>query len=800
MPTDAVVTSDRAPDDFMRDTGLWVVAGVGVYSVQEASESSRASSLREWSAASIRARTAFHSIYLGPDPDGAPRDAPRGDSLPSADEDDEIDSPFLLTRVQGQAVLTSRRAEITLVSGAPGTGKSHTIAAIACDALSRGETVLVAAKSDATVDALLDLLERSPGPEPVVFGSTDRRRALAEQLSAGQLEAVSAHRLGQLAGEWQAADERRTQVHLELAAQLWAAAAVDGTHPFTAAARRDAPGLFDPAVDLAEVQRRCARARAPVSGWWSRRRRRRAAAKLRRLAGASPETGIERIEDAADAVKMAQAAARLTPLEDGGHGPLWAQLADAVDHARDARGRWLEADSRSEHRLNWASRSSIAALAKALRSGRSARRDQLAKLKGDRLIEALPLWVGTLADIDDLLPPEPALFDLVVLDEASSIDQPLAATALLRGRRAVIAGDPRQLRQVSFVSDAEHEAAVAAHGLANDPELAARLDVRRNSAFDLAAGAAPVLMLDEHFRSDPHLVEFIARRLYDGQVHVATRSPRTESVDCIDVVRVAGQRDKAGVVQAEIAAAMQQARALLPSGGVAGHRPDGRFHLPTVGMVTPFRAQADALEEAVLAAFTADELEALDLRIGTAHSFQGNERDVVIISMGLGPEEGATSWRFVEDRHLFAVLMTRARRRVVVLVSADPPSGGLVASYLAQADAPPGRPHPVAAVGAWAESIAGDLAAGGAEVVTAYPWGCHVVDIVAGDATRAVGIECQVHPDGPDAHIDRHLSLRRHGWELHEAFESQWADRRGELVVDLLGRLKGTGEASKKTG
>jgi hypothetical protein len=47
--------------------------------------------------------------------------------------------------------------------------------------------------------------------------------------------------------------------------------------------------------------------------------------------------------------------------------------------------------------------------------------------------------------------------------------------------------------------------------------LAARLDVRRNSAFDLAAGATTANVLGEHFRSDPHLVEFVAHRLYGGQ-------------------------------------------------------------------------------------------------------------------------------------------------------------------------------------------------------------------------------------------------------------------------------------------
>src|SRR5205814_2962584 len=112
-------------------------------------------------------------------------------------------------------------------------------------------------------------------------------------------------------------------------------------------------------------------------------------------------------------------------------------------------------EARSETRMKPPTLAALAALATALRSGRSARGVQLSRLRDDSLTDALPLWVGTLADIDDLLPPLEGLFDLVILDEASSIEQPLAAPALLRSRRAVIVGDPQQLRHASFLADTD---------------------------------------------------------------------------------------------------------------------------------------------------------------------------------------------------------------------------------------------------------------------------------------------------------------------------------------------------------
>ncbi len=203
------------------------------------------------------------------------------------------------------------------------------------------------------------------------------------------------------------------------------------------------------------------------------------------------------------------------------------------------------------------------------------------------------------------------------------------------------------------------------------------------------------------------------------------------------------------------------------------------------------RAQADAMEEAVLASFSADDIEELDLRVGTVHAFQGNERDIVLASVGVGPEDGVRSWRFVEDSHLFTVFVTRARKRLVVLLSAVPPPGGLLAEYLAQADLPPGRPKPAAHVDEWPAGIAAGLESAGVSALPGYPTGRHVVDICVGDAQRHFAIECCVHAEGPTAHIDRHLSLCRLGWSFQEAYQSRWGSRRGELIVEIHRRLAG---------
>jgi hypothetical protein len=773
----AFVGADRSPDELIRRGDLVVVAGIGVYTTNEVATMSHATSLEGWVAGALNAPTAFHALYT----DAA--DLDRDDAV-SQDGDttrpvDDIAmtalkpvSPFTLTPAQRRAVVRARTEPITVVSGAPGTGKSHTITAVACDALGRGETVLVAAKSEATIDALLALFERAPGLDPVVFGSNERKAALARRLASGQIHPASLFTVERKRDHLASLVASRDRLHAQIAARLRAERASTEDPAEVNEARVAWPSVFDGSIDLDHVGDLIAVASHHGGGWLAQWRQHRATAELDQILGAStPEQRVSVVH----AYVLSRGVEAVAQLEASGGleiGAAWDDLVAADDLVRDAAAAWLASESRSEERMSPATLGAVAALATALRSGRAARRQQLAVLD-QRVTRALPLWVGTLADIEDLLPRSAALFDVVILDEASSIDQPVAASALLRGRRGVIMGDPRQLRHVSFLSDERRAKALAAHHIDASSPLAWKLDVRRNSAFDIAAGVAPVLTLDEHFRSAPHLVDFVSRRFYDGAVQVATRSPATESIDCVDVIRVDGTRNKQEVVVAEVDAVIALLHTLHDDGATS------------VGVITPFKAQADALEAAVLATFTADELVGMDLRVGTVHAFQGNERDIVIASLGIGADAKPGSWRFAQDPHLFAVLVTRARQRFIVVHSADPPAGGLLADYVAQADGPPGPPAPAGPLPAWPRDIAADLHRTGVRTIHAYPTGRHVVDVCVGDAASFYGIECTVHPDGANAHIERHLSLHRAGWILREAFESRWSDRRGELLVDL---------------
>ncbi|WP_310376485.1 DEAD/DEAH box helicase [Catenuloplanes atrovinosus] len=723
---------------------LVAYAAAALYIARDVASTGPRDTLLTWANRTGLEHTALAAVYTG-----APGDATAAEQ--------EVSSPLPLNAAQRTVVARTRSERVVVVSGPPGNGKSHAVVAAALDTVARGGSVLVATQSRHAAEVLGGLLERYPGPVPVLFGDAERRDEIATTLTSGLGEGVPP---GRLAEDARAVDEAAAAVRRaerEITAALAREALAEELEdwlPLLPALRADVPAAFAPDADLQRARRLHDEAAAEPVGWWRRFRRRRAERRLRAMLGTHDRAGT-----ALRAAESVRAAAELAACGGTDLAARWDALARADDALAAAIGTRLRHDATSAARWDAAARRSAAALAAALRAGRARRREALAALDGSALVRALPLWVGTVTDAEDLLPAVPALFDLVILDEAAHIDQIRAAPVLARARAALVVGDPRQLRFVSFVGDADVAVTLETHGLGG---YADRLDIRRISAFDLAAGAAAVTVLDEHYRSVPHLIEFSARRFYDDRIALVTRHPRTEGTDAVEVRQVAPGT--------EVEAVVEEVRRL--SGGTG------------IGVVTPFRGQADALEAALLAAFPVERIEAMGLRVGTVHAFQGAEADVVIASLGLSDADPASRHRFAADPNLFNVMITRARRRLVVVTAQQRPAG-LIGDFLAYAAEPPRPAHaPPDAAKGWAARLGRELAEAGVTVRADYPVGRWTVDLCAGET----GLICRVHPDGPAAHLERQRTLRRAGWDLRDAFPSRWDGDAARAAMEIVSR------------
>ena len=282
------------------------------------------------------------------------------------------------------------------------------------------------------------------------------------------------------------------------------------------------------------------------------------------------------------------------------------------------------------------------------------------------LVNMLSCWAVTSLSTRGRVPLEPGFFDLLVIDEASQCDIASALPLLFRAKAAVIIGDPKQLRHISAIPPRRDRELLRKHDLT---EGFAKWAYSENSLFDLASplcGHDDIIMLRDHHRSHADIIEFSNQHFYEGRLRIATKYDRlrrpAHDVPTVRWVPVQGAvvRPGSGALnEIEAKSVVQELERLCIQQGYNG----------TVGVVTPFRAQANRIRDLVNAHPHASLLLAkLELLIDTVHKFQGDERDVIIFSpvVSKGVADGAVGFLKKTD-NLFNVAITRARAALIVV-------------------------------------------------------------------------------------------------------------------------------------
>lgn len=276
----------------------------------------------------------------------------------------------------------------------------------------------------------------------------------------------------------------------------------------------------------------------------------------------------------------------------------------------------------------------------------------------------LPAWAITSLSLKNRIPFDDGLFDLVVIDEASQCDIASALPLLFRAKRAVIIGDPQQLKHITGLLKAADTRLMIKHGILENPTWG----YSANSLFDAMASLpiAQRFTLNEHHRSDNAIIDFSNKHFYDGNLIIATRHKklkRSENSKSIEWINICGEvkapSGSGAMNMQEVEAVHRYLKELLIERGYKG----------TVGVVTPFRYQANRIREMVEGDIKLQEYcERANVIIDTVHKFQGDERDVMIFSPVLSKGIRVNALGFLKSQgNLFNVAITRARSHLVII-------------------------------------------------------------------------------------------------------------------------------------
>ena len=392
---------------------------------------------------------------------------------------------------------------------------------------------------------------------------------------------------------------------------------------------------------------------------------------------------------------------------------------------------------------------------------------------------AVPVWIMPLSRVYESFDPRETKFDVVIIDEASQSDV-TALAALYLGRTHIVVGDKEQVTPDAIgqrIADVQRLIATDLQGIPNS-----HLYDGQTSVYDLAEAAfGGVVALREHFRCVPEIIQFSNQLSYNNTIR-PLREPFSASVSpALVPQRVNGYREsqgKSNKVEAEEVASLITACLEDPS-----------YAKNELGEPTSFGIisllgdeQAYLIESLLRKRLAPDVFTKHRLLCGNAAQFQGDERDVVFLSMVDGPpDDGKLTLRDAGPKDLYKkrynVAVSRARNQLWVIHSLDPEghlkSGDLRRRLIEHARDPHALLRAMEKQGRQTESefeklVLERFLSAGYRVRAQWPVGAYRIDLVVDGDGRRLAVEC----DGERWHtleqlqsdLERQAVLQRLGW------------------------------------
>lgn len=245
-------------------------------------------------------------------------------------------------------------------------------------------------------------------------------------------------------------------------------------------------------------------------------------------------------------------------------------------------------------------------------------------------------------------------FSTVVIDEAGQGIEPAVWVPILKAEKVVLAGDPFQLPPTVKSRNAEKMGLTIT--------LLEKV-IKRHTRVDL---------LRTQYRMNEQIMAFSNRKFYDNKLEAAdavrnwTIEGSEQVVEFIDTAGC-GFEEKPGESNESLCNPgeidiIKKHLELLPGGNYS------------IGIISPYRAQVELLEEAFGTGKNKsieDESELHtakkkdNITVNTVDSFQGQERDIIYISLVRSNETGEIG--FLRDYRRMNVAMTRARKKLVIV-------------------------------------------------------------------------------------------------------------------------------------
>ncbi|MDZ4257672.1 MAG: AAA domain-containing protein [Gemmatimonadales bacterium] len=411
--------------------------------------------------------------------------------------------------------------------------------------------------------------------------------------------------------------------------------------------------------------------------------------------------------------------------------------------------------------------------------------------------DAVPVWIMPLNRVAETIDPLNSRFDVVIIDEASQSD----VTGLLAwflADQILVVGDDKQVSPLAVGQKLEGVETLINTFLAGIPNNQSYDGM--TSIYELAQQCfGGTIRLREHFRCMPDIIEFSNELSYDFEIQPLRNPYAARAPHVVEQVVAGSSRDgKTNPAEARSMAAT-----------IAAILEDDEYAGKTVGAITLLGDEQAHLIWTELARIV--EPKALEDRrfvAGNAAQFQGDERDVIFLSMVDVPgTDGPLRLREGElFKQRYNVAVSRAKDQVWLFHSLDPghdlKQGDLRRQLIDYFRAPGARGQAAARAVKRAESpfevdVIRRLIAAGYQVEPQVKVGSYRIDVVVKGSDGQVALECdgaRFHPpEKVPEDLERQAILERSGWRFVRIRSTAFFSDPDKSMADVFRQLSALG-------
>ncbi|TBL76100.1 AAA domain-containing protein [Paenibacillus thalictri] len=264
-------------------------------------------------------------------------------------------------------------------------------------------------------------------------------------------------------------------------------------------------------------------------------------------------------------------------------------------------------------------------------------------------MEHYPILLSTTHSLRNSIPAN-YLFDYCIIDESSQVDLLTGALALSCCKRAIIVGDTKQLPQIVDAKIKKLMKSELFEGL-NEAYNYFQHNILSSLLF-LYGDSIPKVMLREHYRCHPRIIQYCNKKYYKEELIVFTHETEADAPLLIyGTVEGNHMRDgrKGKFNQRELDVIEREV--------LKGMVSDAARH-SDIGVATPYRNQADKASKQFYELAESD----------TIHKYQGREKPTMILSTVLDQtRSGKMGMKFVNDPCKVNVAVSRAQNQFILV-------------------------------------------------------------------------------------------------------------------------------------